>query len=83
MFQDLDCKKTGILNSNNLNIKGISEKQLEIFSEIIIKLQHTKASIRLEEFVDKALLIWEKLDFEKKIGVLDSCLLYTSPSPRD
>ena len=59
LFQDLDGKNTGKLNSQNLNLKVLNEKEFEVFSEIIIKLQNTKASIRLEEFVDKALLIWE------------------------
>lgn len=71
LFQDLDSQKSGVLSAQNLNLKAFSGKQANVFAELLTKLQTTKASLRLEEFVDKALEIWEKLEFDKKLGVLD------------
>lgn len=71
LFRDLDSDKTGVLSAQNLNLRALTAKQSQVFAELLTKLQSTKASLRLEEFVDKALEIWERLEFDKKLGVLD------------
>ena len=40
-----------------------------MFGSLISKIQKTKANLRLDDYVYKALDIWEALDFQNKIGV--------------
>lgn len=69
LFNELCKEETGILNANNLNLKALGEQQGKVFGSLISKIQKTKANLRLDDFVNKALDIWEALDFQNKIGV--------------
>ena len=58
LFNELCKEETGILNANNLNLKALGEQQGKVFGSLISKIQKTKANLRLDDFVYKALDIW-------------------------
>ena len=74
---------TSLVNQEETNVENNSNQQpsidpLEAIEEEIIKNPNS-----INVYLKRALYYKEKREFSKAIEDINSCLLYTSPSPRD
>ena len=95
LSKDLKISKLKVIALKNVDIKGIgfyslgkyrkniSEQKKEEYLEIFTKYFLKTFSSRLAQYSDPKIIVNSQKKLNDKYTMVSSCLLYTSPSPRD
>ena len=80
-----DSLNKNIADNSSIEIKSIGEIEISILRQSIFELENSDIDypIVINEAVKLAKKFGQEDSYRFINGVLDSCLLYTSPSPRD
>jgi hypothetical protein len=62
LFNELDAKKLGYIATDNINIYGLSNRMLELYTPLFNQMEDTHAKINYEEFRKESEKIYKKLD---------------------